>query len=110
MQSVPKPENRLKLHTVLCDILGSDKCYYEPPSTIRLEYPCFIYNKEKGKILHADNIRYLYKERYSLTIIDTNPDSELPGKLFSSNISYLEEDRSPYVADGLYHFSYTLYF
>lgn len=110
MQSVLDKRKRLKLHEILCDILGSRNCYYEPPSTMRLEYPCFIYGREKSDVKYADNIRYLHTDRYMITAIDSNPDSDLPGKLFSSNLPYLEENRSPYVVDGLYHFVYGLYF
>lgn len=101
---------REKLHQILCEILGSNHCYFSPPSNVNMVYPCFVYERDRSKILHADNKRYFYRKRYKLIIIDECSDSKLPEKLFmDERLPYLEEERE-YVADGLYHFSYTLYF
>lgn len=99
---------RIKLHEKLCDILGSRNCYFSPPSNIRMCYPCFVYEEDSRTVRHADNRRYFNKKRYSLTVIDENPDSSIPDKLFESDFLYLRHDRT-YVVDGMYHFVYTLY-
>lgn len=75
-----------------------------------MQYPCIVYNYDGMLTRHADDKRYLNHKRYSLTIIDEDPDSLIPERLFSDcRLKYLSED-TIYVADGLYHFAYTLYF
>lgn len=101
---------RCELHDILCENLGEDQCYFSPPSNIRMQYPCIVYSYNGMITRHADNKRYLNLRSYALTIIDEDPDSPIPGRLFSDcRLKYLSED-SIFVADGLYHFAYTLYF
>lgn len=101
---------RYELHDILCEDLGNDQCYFSPPSNIRMWYPCIVYNYDGMLTRYADDKRYLNHKRYSLTIIDEDPDSLIPKRLFSDcRLTYLSED-TIFVADGLYHFAYTLYF
>lgn len=102
-------EKREKLHEVLCDILGSRNCYFTPPSNIRMVYPCIIYSAEGDNTTYADDIRYLHRSMFTLTVIDEDPDSKIPERLFCSDLKYLSHDRT-YVADGLYHFVFTIYY
>lgn len=96
---------RLQLHEKLCDILGSRNVYFRPPAK-GMKYPCIIYDLEGYDPRYADNIPYTDPKRWSLTVIDQNPDSEIPYKLLQ--LSYCHLDR-PYQADGLNHFVFTLY-
>lgn len=103
-------QSRTILHYILKDILGSDNCYYDPPASIQMKYPCIVYSISGGKTQHADDIRYVNLKRYTITIIDEYPDTELTDKLFFDlRLRYLSEDRQ-YVVNGLHHFVYTLYF
>lgn len=106
----PKKNTRLRLHEILCDILGSRNCYYVPPSNIDMNYPCITYELEQASFLYADNKRYLNRMKYSITVIDHDPESEIVKRLFKSNLPYLSMDRSPYVIDGLHHFPMILFF
>lgn len=99
---------REKLHEDLCDILGSRNCYFSPPSTIRMKYPCILYEAGGSRTIQADDIRYLRWTSFTLTVIDKNPDSEIPERLLSSKFRYLSRDRT-YIADGMYHFVFTIY-
>lgn len=102
-------KTRLELHEKLCDILGSRNCYFSPPSNIRMKYPCIVYDYEGIATIHADDIRYLNKRRYTITVIDEDPDSEIQGRLFTDHdFRYISNDRV-YVADGLNHFVNTVY-
>lgn len=69
--------NRLELHTLLCDILGSRNVYYQPPQAGQLQYPAIVYAREKIENLHAGNRAYLQNLAYSITVIDKNPDSDV---------------------------------
>lgn len=101
---------RDELHEILCEDLGNRNCYFSPPSNIRMKYPCILYEYEGIATRHADDIRYLNARRYSVTVIDECPDSRIPGVLFmDERLKYLREDRV-YTADGLNHFTFTLYF
>lgn len=100
-------QRRLKLHDILCEVLGSKQVYFSPPSC--LKYPCIKYQRAKPSVGHADNIEYRSSNCWMLTIIDEDPDSEIPDKLKEKFKKYFTFDRQ-YAADGLNHFVYTLYF
>ncbi len=99
--------SRLDLHEILCEILGSCYVYFQPPESIKLNYPCIVYSKEQKNASHADDRKYITKNRYTVTIIDRNPDSDLPDKL--EELPYCSSDRN-FVADNLNHFVYSLYY
>lgn len=97
---------RLKLHEGLCDILGNRNAYYDPPSNTRMKYPAIRYSRKKLNIDHANNLAYIVKDCYELTLIYDDPDSELPHKLL--RLPMCSHDRH-YVADNLHHDVFTLY-
>ena len=97
---------RLELHSKLKDILGSNNVYFRQPAK-GMKYPCFIYDLDGDYTLFADNVPYINPKRWSITIVEENPDSELPEKL--KILPYCRFDRV-YQADCLNHFVFTLYF
>lgn len=99
--------NRSELHDILCEILGSRNCYFSPPSSIQLKYPCIIYSLSNILQVHADNRSYQNTKRYTVTVVDSNPDSDIPEKLL--DIQYCSWDRN-YTTDGLYHYVFTIFF
>ena len=99
-------KTRLTLHEELCKVLGSQNCYFSPPS--KMKYPCIKYERENPSVTHADNDEYRCVERWMVTVIDPNPDSDIPKKLKDRFKTYCSKSRE-YPADGLYHFVYTLY-
>lgn len=100
-------KSREDLHEILCKILGTRNCYFQPPSNIRRNYPCIDYELTRIDNIHADNIPYLNAKAYTLTYIDEDPDSEIPDKILQ--LPYCSFDR-PYNADGLHHTVFTLYY
>lgn len=99
--------NRLLLHQVLVDILGSRNVYFQPPESIKLNYPCMIYNLSDIWSNKASDSSYVTRKKYTIIIIDKNPDSQIGDKLLK--LPYCSFDRS-YASDGLNHFVYSLYF
>lgn len=97
---------RLELSKLLHEILGSDNVYSRQPSE-GMNYPCIKYNLVGRGARYADNIKYIKSRRWTITIIDENPDSEIPERL--EELPYCSFDRS-YESDGLNHFVYELYF
>lgn len=75
--------SRTELHEKLCELLGSRCVYYQPPETIKMVYPCIVYERNDIDILHADNQGYTYNVSYRITYIDKNPDSEMVNKIAS---------------------------
>lgn len=104
---------RLELHTILCGLLGcperGDQCraYFQPPASVQMKYDCIRYKRARITSDHADNLSYLLHDRYELTVIYKNPDSELP-RLVAA-LPMCEQVRE-YTADNLHHEIFNLYF
>lgn len=98
---------RLELQALLLDLLGSDDVYFQPPPTVTMQYPCIVYNREFVDIAHADNMPYKNKKRYQITVIDRDPDSDIPDKV--AQLPRCGYDRN-FMADGLNHDVFHLYF
>lgn len=98
---------RLELQNLLVDILGSSNIYFQPPPTVKMQYPCIIYNREYVDIKYSNNQPYKHKKRYQITVVDTNPDSVIHEKVAA--LPLCAYDRF-YTADNLNHDVYNLFF
>lgn len=96
-------ESRLRLSQALKD-LGFDNVYFQPPqnANAQLKYPCAIYHLLGMPTEFADNKPYSQSERYTVTVIDRNPDSPfvkrvggLPGSLLTT--SFTKDELNHYV-------------
>lgn len=94
---------RLLLHDILKAI--TTNVYFQPPTT--MAYPCIVYPMDNARTQFADNSPYRFTKRYQVTVIDKNPDSEIPDKVAA--LPMCAFDRF-FVADNLNHFVFTLYF
>ena len=81
--------------------------YFQPPTNVQLKYPCIIYKRDFADTKFADNEPYTYKRRYMVTIIDQDPDSEIPGKVAALPMSIFNRF---YTVDNLNHDVYNVYF
>lgn len=98
---------RLELQALLVDLLGSSNVYFQPPPTVSMKYPCIVYNRDNVVIHFANNKPYKHKKRYQITIIDSNPDSEIPDKV--AELPTCSFDRF-FTTDNLNHDVYNLFF
>lgn len=98
---------RSDLQALLEEILGSRNVYYQPPETIKLNYPCIIYELDDRGSFDADNIKYHKYKAYSIMVIYKNTDSDLPDKIY--DLPMCSHQRS-YTSDNLYHDVFRLYF
>jgi len=98
---------RFDLHSRLCDIMGSTHVYFQPPSTVLMQYPCIVYELNRMETKYADNVLYDNRRGYTVTIIDKIADSIYPDRV--GNLELSSFDRY-YVADNLHHFAYLVYF
>jgi len=79
--------------------------YYQPPS--KMLFPCIKFQRNNSWDSRADNILYFFMKRYSVTVIDRDPDSALPDKVEA--MPFAAFDRFDLV-DGLNHWVYNLYY
>ena len=100
-------KSRLELHEILCDILGSRNVYFQPPESLKMKYPCIVYERSGIDEIFADNSEYRNLKRYTITYIDEDPDSETPDKLQAVRYCYFD---THFKADNLNHDVFTLYF
>lgn len=98
---------RLQLQTLLEALLGSRNVYFQAPPSTGMQYPCLIYKKDTLDTDYAGNLPYGHKTRYLVTSIDRDPDSETPNQLAKLPTAKFS---SRFVADGLNHEAYNLYF
>lgn len=97
---------RLKLHEFLEGLPSVKKAYFQPPSSISMEYPCVVYNYDGQNNRHADGVKYLRSDRYSVTLITKDPIPEDALNALDA-FDYSRFSRT-YTADNLHHFSYDL--
>lgn len=67
---------RLELQDVLEAIIGSENVYFQPPSGLTIQYPCFVYQRDTASSQYADSVPYRTTKKYQVTYIDKNPDSD----------------------------------
>jgi hypothetical protein len=100
--------SRLDLHAELVEV--TPNVYFQPPSNSTmqiLQYPCIVYQRDFSQVDFADDIPYKGSKRYQLTVIDRNPDSDIPDVIEA--MRYCAFSRF-LVADDLNHFIFRLYF
>lgn len=98
--------SRLNLHAKLVQILGSENVYFQPPTNLRMCYPCVVYELNRIDSIYASDKNYMHHPGYTVTLIHKKPDNEFVDKLFS--LPYCRFDRA-FVNDNLYHYVYTIY-
>ena len=105
-------ERQDELHALFSDLMASvvgvenTHVYFQPPEGFKIEYPCIIYELDRISIMYANNVPYSQAARYSLTLIDRDPVSELPFRI--AELPYCRHDRR-FVTDNLYHDTFTIY-
>jgi hypothetical protein len=98
---------RLELQAILTEILQTDQVYFQPPPSVRMDYPCIVYKRDYELTEFADDKPYTHKKRYLVTVIDRNPDSGIPDKI--AELPLCVYDRF-YTADNLNHDVFKLFF
>lgn len=97
--------DRLLLQEIL--EMMADHVYFQPPANLAIQYPCIIYQRDSGNTQFADNVPYAFAQRYKVTVVDRNPDSDIPKKVAGLptclHVSF-------FVKDGLNQDIFTLYF
>lgn len=114
--------DRLKLHEELVKVMSkayhdvepdatiddfSHNVYFQAPTTVQIKYPALIYERSSGMSRHADNSLYDFKQRYTVTIIDPNPDSVILQYIVAMPLCRYDRH---YVVNNLHHDVFDLYY
>lgn len=99
-------ESRLKLQDELKQFLPN--VYFQPPSDIRLVFPCITYSKTSKDTKKANNDTYKSAQEYQITVIELDPDSDLADRI----VAYFQYATfgSYFVVDRLHQTTIKLYF
>lgn len=103
----PELPSRVKLQLLLEQILGSEEVHFNPPSNVQMQYPSIVYSRDNAVTRFAGNAPYLYKKRYQVTVIDGNPDSDIPDKVAALPMCTFNRH---FKADNLNHDVFTIFF
>lgn len=99
--------SRLQLQTLLEGLLGSGNVYFQPPSSVLMRYPAIVYNRDYTATQYAENKPYKNTKRYMLTVIDRDPDSEVPDKIGKLSTCLFVRH---FTAENLNHDIFNVYF
>lgn len=106
---------RLELHDEFKSLLGTSnkrgneaRCYFQPPESEKLSYPCFVYSRAKPDNIRADNLIYRKVHRYNVTYLTHDPDDPLIEQI-EDHFSMCQLIRWNAV-NGLNHYHYDLYY
>jgi hypothetical protein len=97
--------DRLLLHEKFKEL--TDNVYFQPPENVTMAFPCIVYQRDRGAANFAGNTVYRYTQRYQVTVIDANPDSEIVKALTTfPQSTFLRHFARP----GLNHDVFAIYF
>lgn len=99
--------SRLELQAALEKLIGSENVYFQPPSSVNMKYPAIVYGLEDIGNTFADDGVYLSQRKYSVTVIDEDPDSEIVGKIASMPTCRYSRH---FESDNLNHDVFILYY
>lgn len=103
-------DRRLLLQSLLESLIGeqyANNVYFQPPANVQMQYPCIVYHRDGADTRFADDTPYTHTKRYQVTVIDRNPDSEIPDKV--ATLPMCTRNRF-FTANTLNHDVFDLYF
>ena len=105
-------EKRLLLQQILETLRGVEpeqkiQVYFQPPTNDQMVYPCIVFNRDRGRTFFANNKPYHHVKAYTVTVMDTDPDSDIPDLV--ARLPMTEHDRF-FTNDNLNHDVFTIFF
>lgn len=98
---------RLELHSKFKELLGNNNVYYQPPESLKMEYPAIRYSRDDILSTNADDMKYSKHNRYQVIVIDKRPDNPTIEKLLELPYSSFD---THYVSNNLNHDVISLYY
>ena len=100
-------DSRPNLQAKLEEILGNKNVYFQPPESLKLNFPAIVYKRSNIRNNFAGDSVYAQSYFYEITVIDKRPDSKISRTL--SLLPKIKFDRS-FTSDNLYHDVFTIYY
>lgn len=102
-------DRRIELDDLLKEIANAygAHVYYQPPSSVKMQYPAIRYERSRTDTDHADNLPYRIQIGYQITVIDRNPDSEITKAILKLPLCSYNRH---YYADNLNHDVFIIYY
>lgn len=93
-------KTRLTLHQAFVDALGSSNVYYNPPETLKMEFPAIVYKLDYIEQIHADNKKYIDWTTYKVIVVSSRPDHPVIKKILNWEMTRFS---TSYTRNGFYH-------
>ena len=98
---------RLELQQLLETLLGSRNVYFQPPETIKMKFPCFVYYLHGIDTNKAGDTLYIKTNHYRVQYISKDADNTMADELLKLQYcSFIGRS----VIDNLYHDNFDLYY
>lgn len=98
--------SRIQLQDELREL--APKVWFRRPPDNRMSYPCILYRTSVPHVLRADNRAYRITPCYNVIYICSDPDEGIIRRMLEK-FAHCAFDRE-YETDGLYHYSFTIYY
>lgn len=99
--------NRADLQAELEKILGNRNVYYQPPESVKINYPAIIYSRNDIDSKYANDKSYINTNCYEVIVIDKKPDNAAIDQILGLPCCIFDRH---YTADNLHHDVLILYY
>ena len=99
--------SRLELQKALEELMSNRNVYFQPPTSIKMQYPAIRYTLKSISSMSANNQSYSHTKAYEIILIDYDPDSKFVDKLLRFPMCSFDRH---YTADNLHHYIFTIYY
>lgn len=96
-----------ELQATFEELLESRNVYYNPPSSVKMNYDAIVFNRSRIENTFASNNVYGQDHRYEVTTITYDPDAPIIEKM--SKLPMCTHDRH-FISENLHHNVFTLYY
>ena len=96
-----------ELQAIFEEILGRRNVYYNPPASVKMNYPAIVFSRSRIDKRSANNAAYMFNYRYEVTVIDGDPDCKYIKDILSLPMCTFDRH---FVSDNLHHNTFTLYY
>lgn len=96
-----------QLQSKLEELLESKNVYFDPPESVKMNYPAIRFTRSRIESTYANNAAYFFNDQYEITVIAKDTRHEVINKLL--RLPRCKHDRH-YKANGLNHDVFTLYY
>lgn len=95
------------MYDALVAFMEGENVYFQPPESLKLVYPCIVYNLSGINVIRADNIPYNVAQKFDVTIMDLDPNSGRPEKFIKTFTT--SAFVTHFISDNVYHDVFTVY-